>query len=265
MDKKNFNIVADKVGEALSETGFQRQNSEDAMSAVFMGEDIAYSIVYEEEKKRFNLMVCDVDDGAANGKYKSVSVWLFDPETDTENEAKSIANDFIEAIQGPKQTSVVRAKKKRKKDDDNNVDPLFFFNRFVGIFPELKAEINEEKEKYYDVRAVAFARENLLPKLNSLCISDGADDARVKKTCTLLNDMYISGDIDVRSVITIIIINGLEENVLKRFEPLFNDELKKAAKASLKIKGKKFKPEKKKKHKSIMAQALDSSNALDNK
>lgn len=264
MDKKNFNIVADGVDEALSAAGFQRQKSDGGMSAVFIGEDIAYSIVYEEDKKRFNLMECDADDGKASGKWKSVSVWLFDPETDTANEAKSIANDFIETIQGPKQTTAIRAKKKRKKDDDNNIDPLFFFNRFVGVFPELKAEINEEKDKYGDVRAVAFARENLLPKLNSLC-SNSDGDVRIKKVCTLLNDMYISGDIDVRSVITIVVINGFNGVALKRLEPFFNEELQKAAKAALKIKGKKFKPEKKKKHKSIMAQALDSSNALDNR
>ena len=265
MEKKDFESVAGKVGEALSVSGFQRQKSENDLSAVFVGEDLAYEIVYEEDKKCFNLMLCDVDDGAADNKWKSVSVWLFDPETDSENEAQSIANDFIEAVQGPKQTTVVRAKKKRKKDDENNVDPLFFFNRFVGVFPELKAEINEEKTKYDgDVRAVAFARENLLPKLNGLC-SDNDSDARIKKACTLLNDMYISGDVDVRSVITIVVVNGLEKKVLERFKPFFSDELKKSAKASLKIKGKKFKPEKKKKHKSVMAQALDSSNALDNR
>jgi hypothetical protein len=265
LDKKIFEIVAGGVGEQLEASGFGRQKTDDGVSAVFINEDIAYKIAYEEDKKRFNLMECGTDGTEPDGKWKSVSVWLFDPETDTANEAKSIACDFIETVRGPVQTTVARAKKKKKKDDDDNVDPIFFFNRFVGVFPELKAEINEEKAKYGDVRAVSFARENLMPKLNGLCGSCGEDDARVKKVCALLNDMYMSGDIDVRSIITIVIINGFTDGALKHVRPLFNEELQKSAKAALKIKGRHFKPEKKKKRKSIMAQALDSSNALENR
>lgn len=264
MEQKEFNIVADKVGEALSEMGISKaakQPREESGTAVlFTGEDIAYSILYEDDKKRFNLRTCDVDDGVPDDKWKSVSMWLYDPETDTPAQAQSIADDFIETVQGPKQVAIVKAKKKKKKDDDNNIDPLFFFNRFVGIFPDLKAEITAEKASYGDVRAVTFARSHLLPKIADLCLRPGSDDL-IGRCCTLFNDMYINGDLDVRSIITIVLLNGLNKEAIEKMEPLFNDELKKACKSGLKMKGKKVKPEKRKKRKSFMAQALDNTNA----
>lgn len=264
MEQKAFNMVAEKVGAALQEQGYQsakdQRQEEDGQSVLFTGEEIAYSILYHESKKRFVLRTCDMKDGMPDEKWKSVSMWLFDPETDSAEQAQSIIDDFIDTVQGPRQAAVVRNKKKRRKDDDNNVDPVFFFNRFVGVFPELKDEIAEEKAAYGDVRAVTFAREKLLPKIDALC-SEGFDKDAISRCCGLLNDMYVSGDIDVRSIITIVILNGVSENAVVNLKPNFNEELAKGYKSGLKMKGKKVKPEKKKKRQSFMARTL---NEMDN-
>jgi hypothetical protein len=263
LEQKAFDLVAEKVGEALQEQGYRRagdrQPEEDGQSVLFTGGEIAYSVLYQESKKRFILRMCDLDDGAPNGKWKSVSMWLFDPETDSAAQAQSIAEDFAETVQGPKQTAVVRSRKKRRKDDDNNIDPVFFFNRFVGIFPELKDEISEEKTVYGDVRAVTFAREKLLPKINALC-SAGIDKDAVGRCCNLLNDMNISGDMDVRSIITIVILNGVSGRAAENLKPAFNEELAKGYKSGLKMKGRTVKPEKRKKHRSFMARTLNEMN-----
>lgn len=261
--KAAFDLVINKVGAVLKEQGYQpaqeQKPEEDGQSAAFVGEEIAYSVLYRESRKRFELRTSDVKDGAPDEKWKSVSLWLFDPETDTADQAQSIVEDFIETIQGPKQMAVVRNKKKRRKDDDNNVDPIFFFNRFVGIFPELKDEINDEREAYGDVRTVKFAREKLLPKIDGLC-GEGVDKDGINRCCTLLNDMYVSGDMDVRSIITIIILNGVSEKSIENLKPLFHEELAKGYKSGLKMRGKKVKPEKKKKSKSFMASTLNEMN-----
>lgn len=262
LDQKAFKMVVEKVGAVLQQQGFQPEKGqtaeEDGQSALFTGEEIAYSILYCESKKRFELRTCDMADGVPGGKWKSVSMWLFDPETDSADQAQSITGDFIETIQGPKQVALVRNKKKRRKDDDNNIDPIFFFNRFVGIFPELKDEINEEKAAYGDVRAVTFAREKLLPKIEALC--DGIDKDGITRCCGLLNDMYVSGDMDVRSIITIGILNEVSDRSIKNLKPTFNEELAKGYKSGLKMKGKKVKPEKKKKRQSFMARTLNETN-----
>ena len=260
MEQNAFDLVTEKVGETLKAQGYSpvqgRKPEENGQCAVFAGDETAYSILYRADKKRFELRTCSMTDDGPSEKWKSVSMWLFDPATDTADQAGSIVEDFNETIRGPKRTAMARTKKKRRKDDDNNVDPVFFFNRFVGIFPELKDEMNGERAAYGDIRAVTFAREKLLPKLEALCFA-GTESDTIGRCCTLLNEMYVSGDLDVRSIITIVILNGLSEKSLETLKPLFSEELAKGCRTGLKMKGKMVKPEKKKKRKSIMASTLN--------
>ena len=262
MEQNAFSLVTGKVGEALKEQGYSlaadQKPDKDGQCAVFTGEETAYSILYREEQKRFELRKCDMTDDGPSEKWKSVSMWLFDPETDSADQAQGIVDDFTESILGPKKstTTITKTKKKRRKDDDSNVDPVFFFNRFVGVFPELKDEMNEERETYGDIRAVTFAREKLLPKVEALCFT-GEDSDAIGRCCTLFNEMYVSGDMDVRSIITIVILNGLSEKSLEALKPLFTVEMAKGFKSGYKMKGKKVKPEKKKKRSKIMAATLN--------
>ena len=206
------------------------------------------------------MRTCDLDDGEPDGKWKSISIWLFDPENDSLAEAESIVNDFTETIQGPKRVAALKTKKKRKKDEENTSDPLFFFNRFVGIFPELRDELNEEKARYDDVRAVTFARTHLTPKIEALC-TQATKQEQIKRCCDLLNDMYVAGDMDVRSIITIVILNGIDnQTAISNMKPLFSDDLGKSFSAALKLKGKVIKPEKKKKQKKFIADNLNTLN-----
>ncbi len=262
MDRKVFEMVAGGVENALSGLGYRRTEAEAAEAkekereAQFLGESAAYSVLYQEDNKRFSLRTCGVDDGKPNGTWKNLSMWLYDPETDTPDQAKSIVEDFEETLTGPKQTAAMKTRKKRKKDDDNNVDPLFFFNRFVGVFPELKEELNEERATYGDLRAVTFAREHLLPKINAL-INNPAEKSRVTRCCQLFNDMYVSGDMDVRSIITIVLLDGLKgEKGVETVRSQLSEELLPSYKAALKMKGKKVKPEKQKKKKKVRADTL---------
>ena len=259
MDQKAFNLVADKTGEALERQGYRREGpprqEEDGLSVVYLGEANAYGVLYRDEKKRFELRSCDMSDGAPDGKWKNLSMWLYDPETDTPAQAQSIADDFTETIEGPQQVAVIRNKKKKKKDDDTN-DPLFFYNRFVNIFPDLKSDIAEEKATYGEIRAVTFGREKLLPRLEALCAA-GTDKDLISRACTLLSDMYVSGDMDVRSVITIVLLNGMSAAAVANLKPEFGEELAKGYRSGAKMRGKKVKPEKQKKREKFMAQTLN--------
>lgn len=40
---------------------------------------------------------------------------------------------------------MVQQQRKRAKGEDRNVDPMFFVNRLVSLFPDLKGPLNEEK------------------------------------------------------------------------------------------------------------------------
>ncbi len=260
MEQKAFDLIAEKVGAALNAQGFSPMGTlqeETGRAALFTGESAAYSILYNQDKKRFELRTCDVDDGEPDGKWKSISIWLFDPESDSTSEAESIVNDFVETIQGPKRVAALATKKKRKKDEENTSDPVFFFNRFVGVFPELRDELNEERAQYGDVRAVNFARRSLTPKIEALCTQTTRQE-QIKRCCDLLNDMYIAGDMDVRSIITMVILNGIEnQTAIDNMKPLFSDDLRKGHVSALKLKGKVIKPEKKKKEKKFVADNLN--------
>lgn len=260
LDKKTFGLVADRVGAALRETGYEPAKvgdpTEGVVSAVFAGETTAYGVFYIEKKKQFELRTCDAANGGQAGKWKVISAWLFDPETDTAEQANDIAGDFLDTIRGPKQRAIARSKKKRRKDDGDNVDPVFFFNRFVGIFPELKDELNGERDAYGAVRAVTFARGKLLPKIEALCAAGGDGDA-VSRCGGLLSDLYKNGDLDVRSIITIVILNSLSEKAVENLKPSFTEDLAKGHRAALRMKGKKVKPEKVKKRTRIMAETLN--------
>ncbi len=50
----------------------------------------------------------------------------------------------------------------------------------------------------------------------------GTDSDAISRCCTLLNEMYVSGDMDVRSIITIVILNGLSEQVHWNAETAFH-------------------------------------------
>ena len=185
-------------------------------------------------------------------------MWMFDPQTDDIKEAESIVNDFVETIEGPKRVEIVQqAKRRKKKDEESSNDPVFFFNRMVGVFPELKEEMNKERAVYGRVRAVTFAREKLLPKMELLA-KNYPDSEPFDRMCTLLNDMYQSGDMDVRSIITMVLLNGFQdETALMRVEEKFSEDLAKSYKYGRKLKGKKVKPEKKKKQRKFTADTLN--------
>lgn len=260
LEQKAFDLIVEKLGAELARRGFSapdRRREDEGPCAVFTGGDGACAVRYREGKKRFELLSCGLEDGKPDGKWKSLSVWLFDPESDEPAQAGSIAEDFIETACGSPQAAAPRpAKKKRRKEDDGNVDPLFFLNRFAGVFPELKDEIAEEKARYGRVRAVTFTRARLVPKLEALCTA-GADRDAVERCGRLLSEMYVSGDMDVRSLVTIVVLNGLSAGAVEHLKPLFGEELAKGCKAGAKMKGKRVRPEKKKKRSSYMADTLN--------
>ena len=163
--ERAFEIITGKVERLLLARGYKKQSvapSEKELTALYTGE-IAYSIVYYFDKKRVLLRSCSMEDGEPDNTWKTVATWLFDPETDTARDAENIAEDFAETIRGPKQTAVQK-QKKNKKEGENTSDPLFFANRMVTYFPELRDEIAYEKAHYESFRGITFADEKIMPK-----------------------------------------------------------------------------------------------------
>ncbi len=262
MDKA-LELIAEKVGQALAQQSFERQSEplreEKGIGVLFTSENVAYSIFYETGAKRFLLRTAPMTEKGPDSNWKTLSTWMYDSANGSDlSDAESIANDFVETIQGPKRLAAVQqSKKKRKKDDEYNVDPVFFFNRMVNIFPELREEIAQERIEYGKIRSVTFARSKLLPKMENLAKSYSDSDP-YNKMVSLLNDMYQNGDMDVRSIVTMVLLNGItDESIVEKMSEQFSDDLKKAWKFGKKYKGKKVKPEKKKKRVQYTAENLN--------
>lgn len=244
---KIFKLVSDRVEEALNNKGFKKNNQEEKYQTLFIGEDLAYLLKFNEQNKQFELKSCSVSDCKPNNQWKNIASWLFDPEEGTKKDAEYIAADFCETLIGPKKTPVQVAKK--KKDNDNKVDIIFFMNRLANILPGLKEEIDEEKQSYETFRMVTFTENNVMPKINMFLLQNN-NSKQFKKFCNVLSDAYNVGDLDVRSTVTFLILNNIkDENQIKKLKEELSDELNKAWQASYSIKDKKVKPEKVKKNK----------------
>lgn len=266
--ERAFEIVNKKVEAALSQQGFTAQNVTSADSGelvkLYTGEAIAYSVIYYKDKKHMVMRSCDMADGAPDNEWKTIATWMFDPNTDTEKEAESIGNDFVDNVSTPVFKQNVHKKKKKKKDsDEGNGDPVFFSKRLVAVFPELRDEIREEQESYEEFRAVTFTKAAIVPKVKEL-LSSG-DTSAIDKLSEILSAQYSYGDIDTRPLITIVILNSItDEGEKEAIKRNMSDDLKKAWAAAEKYRGKKVKPAKAKKPslmQKLMAESIENQKA----
>ncbi len=264
MMDKIFRLVADKVAVALEPQGIVEQkvsnDNSDEKVALFTGESIAYSIVYNFDKKLMTMRSCAMTEEGPDNEWRNMATWMFDPDTDGTKEAESIAKDFVEAVSctnSIKRMKTTKAKKK-KCDDEGNADPIFLAKRFVAFFPDLKDAIKEEDEHYYPFRGVTFTREQIVPRVNEYVLKASKPD--LEKLGQLLSAQYSNGDADTRSIITIVILNSIDESRWDDVNEYLSEELQKCWGGARKFKGKKVKPEKPKAKKKTMIDRLNEQN-----
>ena len=251
MDFQAFTLIQDGLTEELSKQGFHGPEPidfEKGRAVTYTTEEVAYCLRYDTSAQRFELCSALISSSNELGDWKSLSLWLFDEKEGDRRDAESILNDFLDVVRGPKRVATVQQKRKRGKDDERNVDPMFFMNRLANLFPELKNELNEERIMYGQVRYVTFVKEKAVPKCEEIALRDPDGDT-CKKLCALLDDMYKNGDLDVRSIVTVSLLNTMSDEAFASLQDRVGEELKKDIKYTRKLKGKKIKPEKPKKQK----------------
>jgi len=256
LEQKAFKQVVTRLRAVLEKQGFPLnqdsvcQNSE-GMHAFFIGREMAYGVFYEAEKKRFILRYCSVENGQPEGKWRNRSALLFDPENeeDASRQTDSIIADFTDEVteKDNKEAVVQRVTKHRRhRGEESKTDALFFYNRLVNVFPELREEIIQERVTYGQIRTATFAREKVLPKMHTLLQGD-AQKQQLKKLAEIYSELYANGDTDVHAVITFVLLNSLSDAEVEKLEPYFTPEMKIGCQFARKMRGKKLKPEKPKK------------------
>lgn len=250
MDFNAFSLIQDTLAEELKKQEFRDPEPlayDEGQAVMFATDEVAYALRYSDKSQRFELCSTTLTEAGNPTEWRSLSVWLFDKVSGEKSDAESIANDFLEVIRGPKRVAAVeRQRGKRTKGDERNVDPQFFINRLVNIFPELKEEINEEKIVYGQVRPVHFIKEKVVPRAQQLASRNQDSDA-FRKFVALLDDMYKNGDLDTRGILTHALLNSMSDNAFPSLYEAVGDELKKDLKYTRKLRDKNIKPEKKKK------------------
>ena len=234
---KAFEIIASRVEAVLLQKGFEKHSVPDTNNekTVLYTGSVAYSIVYYYDKKRVVLRSCAMDGDEPDNAWN---------------------DDFAETIIGPKQIAVQKRKKARDENGDIINDPLFFSNRMIAYFPDLKDDIAYEKAHYTSFRGITFADEKILPRFREYVKTSNKRD--IEKLSKSMGELYDAGDLDVKGIITYILLNSIESD--EKFEEFiagFTPELKKIARASRDLRGKKIKPEKPKKPKKYMTDTLN--------
>lgn len=259
LDFQAFELIENGLQEELQKQGFsEAQPLEDPAGrlVMFTAADVAYGLLYDVKRQRFELRSTTLKEGGKPGDWRSLSLWLFDEREGTKADAESILNDFLDVVRGPKRVAVVQ-QKRRGKEGERAVDPLFFVNRLVNLFPELREPLNQEKITYGQVRYVTFIKAHAAPLCQDLA-ARYPDSDPMKKLCALFDDMYKNGDLDTRSIVTVSLLNSLSDSAFQVFFDRVGEELQKDLKFTRKLKDKKIKPEKKKKQKKVVAKPLDS-------
>ena len=253
MNKNYFEVICNFIIESESMKKFDSK-MQSVTTCVLNKEDISYEVKHDTVQKQLKLGVCR----AEGEDYKALSTWMLDNETANQKDAEMIAKDFIETMAGTEK-KVVRQQQARAKnnEDESNVTGVFFANRMANLFPELRQAVQIEKECYSEFRLAKFTRKNIVPKTNEI-LAEGKDKSRLSKFFKLLSELYQNGNMDVRSVITMVILNGIEgEQSIALAKELITPEFAKVWNAAAKFKGKKVKPEKPKKQSAFMAKMLE--------
>ena len=257
MSKNYFETVCEIISsnERMKNFEFDKKGE---FNVSFCKGDACYELEYDSAKS----LICIFS--VAEGERKKVSSWLMEFDQCTSKDVNMIADDFIQIMVGNTAKKTAPGKSKKSTESHDNITGLFFANRMGSMFPELKEEIQNEKNRSGDVKIATFTQERVLPCVKEFLTAE-KNKSRINKFGKTLSDLYHSGSLDVRSVITMGLLCGLDEQG-KEVESLRNalsEELRKAWKAALKYKGKKVKPEKLKTKKSFMSKLLEAQQNID--
>lgn len=254
MDKNYFGLVCEAISQANRIKNFKKIKKDES-NFEFYANEKHYLINVDSQKKLIILNIIDNE----NNLSKNLSSWLFDENTLTQKDVSDISSDFIETMSVKEKPAHKKSSKSQKNSsDDTNVNDMFFANRMVNFFPELKEKMQIEKDSYETFRTATFTKNEVLPTINYFLKS--GDKSRISKFGKLISDLYKNGDLSVRSIITIVILNNLDEAFEGKIKQNLSEELKNAYESAKKYKNKAVKPEKRNTKKSFMTKVLETQN-----
>lgn len=218
-------------------------------SAILTDGEVSAKIVYAPDVERFYLFQGEADCGADD--FEEVQSYFFaltGDEASDVREAMSVANEFSENFGGgapvavPVPASSRAASKKERESDESSA--IFFVNRIPSVLPECREPLLQHKEHYGMLLPNQFCGEVVNAAVAKM-LSDKKQKKKSEEFFAFLEKMYYAGDMDVKSIITMTILNHItNEERLEYVEGLLSSDMNKAWRAARRYIGKEVKPEK---------------------
>lgn len=243
-----FEAMKNKFDSEVESKGFVYQEGDIVGAkpwALYRSENEAIMIGYSKSNKRFYLYRGAAD--AEKNDLERVQEYYFSEEDgDGAQDSPSVALDFADTLTAPVKASkerIAQITKPQKGESDDSIDAVFFVNRVPSALPECRTPLLQHKEYYDRVLPVKFCEETVLEAFKADLKK--RDMSRVRPFCELLSTSYDKGDMDTKSIVVHVLLNGItDEGQQKIVEENISDTLKKAWSNGKKFIGKEVKPEK---------------------
>lgn len=212
-----FRLVEKQLGKTNSELGFQK-TAENENSITFTGEKGIYRIVYDADA---GIMAFECAyENIVDAQFNTISRSLFDTETYTERDAKSLANEMedeilslfnvkkkvdLDKVKMPKAVSRTKAKNGMISYDKDSLA-----NRFGTLYPDLKNAIKENIVQYGEFLPETFFMQTGTSRVLDV-IANGSE-AEQKKLFKMLNEVYEDGTNEVQDIIGVTILGEMKND-----------------------------------------------------
>lgn len=217
-------------------------------SAIFTDGEVSLKLVYAPELKRFYLFRGEAD--CADDAFEQIQTYYYETTDDKAadlREAMSVANEFSENFASPAPIVAAPASSRaseRKDRENDETSAIFFVNRIPGVLPECREPLLQHKAHYEMLLPNKFCSEVVNAAVAKL-LSDKTQKNKAEEFFAFLEKMYFSGDMDVKSIITMTILNNISgEERIAYVEEMLSSDMNKAWRAARRFIGKTVKPEK---------------------
>ncbi len=222
----SLDIVIGQLQPIITSQKFVKQDSTDC---VYANNTCAFRISYDADRHVYLLDKADLKDGKESEFY-NISSYLFDDDS-TENDAKSVGNDFHDTLNNElgivKSIAMtkrdVKLPTKSKGEGTPGIDT--FCSRFLTLFPVYKDKYKDDVARYN-----GFLPDNFFSNTAAVVLRNAVENNETKqfnKLVSMLDQYYVDGDYEVQSTITYSIIGeAFRENkeLFEKFDSMLGDD-----------------------------------------
>lgn len=205
MNTSAYQIILGEISPLLTEKGYAAQPEGELTR--FVGENKAVLVVFDEEKKLFELRSCGVAEGEPDGEWQTLSSWLFADDA-TEKDARSIGRDFSDSLLeelGIKPTvNKSKIAMPSKSAGGDTPTPEALVQRFLALAPQYKVAYREHVAANDTCYYVEFLEATATPHMRKLLEEN--NKKQLEKMIDMLNEIYCSGTKEATALVSVVFL-----------------------------------------------------------